>query len=155
MHKYRTAARRAAWYNDLDEEGTNYNPFRKFRYRPSQPVVELLSATHTEDPEARRRHEAEDVRKRLEEEMPAEERIVHCVEGARISSRKQRQFIGILWSIFSEVWQNLADMGKSVTSHAHSVPQDAPLLEVPSRPMKFMVIEYAKQEDDMRGTRDR
>ena len=181
MHKYKTAARQVAWYNDLDEQGENYNPFRKYRTRHFQPVATLSSATQsdeevhkgkeavlpdlgaihanqspvripTEDLEDRRRLEearADGFRRRREAEE-ARKRL----DGYTVHAKEQPQLTGILWSIFSEVWQNLADMGKSTTSHAHSVPQDAPLLEVPSRPIKFMVIEYAKQEDDIRGTRD-
>lgn len=35
MHKYRAAAKQAAWYNDDDDPNPNYNPFRKTRSRPS------------------------------------------------------------------------------------------------------------------------
>ena len=193
MHKYRAAARQAAWYNDGDES-PNYNPFRKTRYRPSQTVVTLFSATQsdeeihkgeeavlpdpgathanqspvrisTEDLEARRRlekaradetrrrREAEEAHQPLEEELDDEE---PPIKNRLIRNARQRpQPTGILWSsIFSELWQNLIDKGKLMTSRAHSVPRDAPVLEVPGRPMKFMVIEFAKQEDNIRGTRD-
>ena len=180
MNKYRAAARKANWYNDEAEQDENYNPFRRTRYRPSQPVVALSSATQsdeeisegeetvnldlgtiharhspvripTEDLEARRRREAEEARLCLGKETPAGElRISHTVVGAKSRPR----FPGDLRFIFSEVWQNLADIGKSMKSHAHSVPKDVPLVEVPSRPIRFMVVEYAKQEAEIRGTRD-
>lgn len=37
MHKLRTAAKQAAWYNEQDDPNPNYNPFRKIRTRPKDP----------------------------------------------------------------------------------------------------------------------
>ena len=168
MHKYRAAAKQAAWYNDENDE-PDYNPFRKTRTRrKSQPVVTLPSAMQSDeaihegneavppDAEATQANQSQ-VRIHTEdmegvvELCVVEPRIVHAIDHAKT---QKRRFTETLWSIFSEVWQNLADMGKSMTRHAVSVPNDAPVLEVPSRPIRFMVIEYAKQEDDIRGTRD-
>ena len=102
------AARQAAWYNDLDGGDENYNPFRKTRYRPSRPVVTLLSATQSD----------EAIHKGKEAVLPDTE-----------------------------------------ATHANQSPvriptEDLPWLEVPSRPMRFMVIEYAKREDDIGSTRE-
>ena len=51
-----------------------------------------------------------------------------------------------------DVKQSVAGMGISVISHAPLGTKGAPFLLGPGRRKKFMVIEYAKQGEDIRGT---
>ena len=118
MHKYRAAAKQAAWYNDEAEDDENYNPFRKIRYRPSQPVVTLPSATQSD----------EEIQKGKEAVLPdagATQAALRPFRRSRRAVQSPDQFPFLM---------------------------EIPMLEVPSRPRRFMVIEYAKQEDDIRGT---
>ena len=165
MHKYRIAAKQAAWYNDEEDDNT-YNPFRKTRLRAKSLQTDtLLSATQSDEEVHKSKATVlsdagftnanqSTVQIRAEDLEPR--RQFRISEGSPQSvrrKRKQREFPGIPWSISSGLWQSLADIGKSMPSRAHSESKDAPLLENPSRPLRFMVIEYAKQEDDVKGTR--
>ena len=51
-----------------------------------------------------------------------------------------------------DVKQSVADMGMSVISHAPLGTKGAPFLQGPGRRRRFMVIEYAKHGDDIKGT---
>lgn len=57
MHKYRAAAKQAAWYSDADD-APNYNPFRKTRTRygdetaiidKAQPLQDLASPSNSDE----------------------------------------------------------------------------------------------------------
>ena len=53
------------------------------------------------------------------------------------------------------VRRSVADMGMSVISHAPLGTKGAPLIQVPGRPRRIMVVEYAKQDgDNIKGTQE-
>ncbi len=213
MHKYRAAAKSAAWYTEQDDLSPHYNPFRKIRtrYEDESPALhraqplQVLSSEEEEQPqdlESRLELNTDDEDPRgkkavlldaecsayfKDEISPETNKIVvrPAAEGAlqhteiahgsldeehggfmqprALASWKswsQRQF-SHLWRQLvlasgsrrsGDVKQSVAGMGMSVISHAPLGTKGAPFFLGPGRRKKFMVIEYAKQGEGIRGT---
>ena len=81
MHKYRSAAKQAAWYNE-ENDPPNYNPFRKIRsYEHDRPTLHRaqplqLSTARSETPSDEEVHEYED--SELQEVLQDEKRVPHA-----------------------------------------------------------------------------
>ena len=187
MHKYRAAARQAAWYNEEDEP-PNYNPFRKFRsYEHGLRTTHRaqLSTTQSETRSNEEVHDDEDselqgVRRHAKSMPHASQTVAQASPGNAIEihepldeeqgiSLRPRAFAS--WKSWSQeklshVWRQIvpasgsrrsgdvhrgfAAMGISAMSHGPlGGTKDAPSTQVPRRRSRFMVIEYAKLDDDI------
>ena len=218
MHKYRAAARQAAWYTEQDDLSPDYNPFGKIRtrYEDESPALhraqplQVFSSRSRSNSEGKKQFQElesrlelntddEDLRGKQAELLDAEcsasfkEEVTPEANGIVVQSTatgasKVEAIHGSLdeehgvsippralaswksWSQqkFSHLWrqlvlasgsrrsgdvkQSVAGIGMSVISHAPLGTKGAPFLLGPGRRKKFMVIEYAKQSEDIRGT---
>lgn len=193
MHKYRAAAKQAAWYSE--ENGVpNYNPFRKARSYEHESILHRaqplhFSAAPNETKSDEDINEDQGIRPQgvhQEADVPhagqhvdatddiadfntidAIEILEHVDEEHGISLPPRALASWKSWSQqkLSYVWRQIvpasgsrrsgdvkrsfADMGMSVISHAPLGTKGAPLLEVPGRRSKFMVVEYANYDGDI------
>ena len=79
MHKYRAAAKQAAWYNE-ENDPPNYNPFRKFRsYEHDLRTLHRTQKFSASPPVSRSDEEVhEDEDSELQEVLPDAEKVPHA-----------------------------------------------------------------------------